>query len=166
MAMIAVLPRRDWRALQSPRGRADVARCVSGVCRRRAAPPPRKPPPIEGRRQSTAPDKIDAEKLFGAIVKVPTRSVPDARSADSLGNEREGTGVVIGDNGLVLTIGYLIVEADDVKITDAKGRTLPARVVGYDHASGFGLVRTSCRWTRTPDRARRFRQDRGARPGA
>ena len=68
--------------------------------------------------------------------------MPDARSAATLGTEREGTGVVIGDNGLVLTIGYLIVEADDVKITDAKGRTLPARIVGYDHATGFGLVRS------------------------
>jgi S1-C subfamily serine protease len=93
-----------------------------------------------------APDaasKVDAEKLFGAIVKVSTRSVPGARSATSLGEEREGSGVVIGDNGLVLTIGYLIVEADDVKITDAKGKTYPAQVVGYDHASGFGLVRTA-----------------------
>ena len=43
----------------------------------------------------------------------------------------------------MLTIGYLIVEADDVKITDSKGRTLPARIVGYDHASGFGLVRAA-----------------------
>jgi S1-C subfamily serine protease len=86
---------------------------------------------------------IDAEKLFGAIVKVATRATPGARSADSLGEEREGTGVVIGDNGLVLTIGYLIVEADDVTVTDAKGRTLPAHIVGYDHASGFGLVRTA-----------------------
>ena len=85
---------------------------------------------------------LDAEKLFGAIVKVSTRSIPGARSADTLGNEREGTGVVIGENGLVLTIGYLIVEADDVKITDSRGRTLPARVVGYDHVSGFGLVRS------------------------
>jgi len=91
----------------------------------------------------TAAQKVDADKLFGAIVKVSTRSIPEARSAETLGNEREGTGVVIGDNGLVLTIGYLIVEADDVKITDAKGRTLPARIVGYDHASGFGLVRTA-----------------------
>ena len=90
----------------------------------------------------TAPSKIDSDKLYGAIVKVSTRAVPNARSAGSLGKEREGSGVVIGDNGLVLTIGYLIVEADDVKITDAKGRVLPAQVVGYDHASGFGLVRS------------------------
>jgi len=86
--------------------------------------------------------KIDSDKLYGAIVKVSTRAVPGARSAGSLGKEREGSGVVIGDNGLVLTIGYLIVEADDVKITDAKGRVLPAQIVGYDHASGFGLVRS------------------------
>jgi S1-C subfamily serine protease len=98
-----------------------------------------KPPAADDRTPSA--QKADAEKLFGAIVKVSTRAIPDARSAETLGSEREGTGVVIGDNGLILTIGYLIVEADDVKVTDARGRTLPARVVGYDHASGFGLVR-------------------------
>jgi S1-C subfamily serine protease len=85
---------------------------------------------------------VDADKLFGAIVKVSTRSVPDARSADSLGQEREGTGVVIGKDGLVLTIGYLLVEADDVQITDAKGRAYPATVVANDQTSGLGLVRT------------------------
>ena len=88
------------------------------------------------------PSKLDSDKLYAAIVKVSTTAVPDARSASSLGSEREGSGVVIGDDGLVLTIGYLIVEADDVKITDAKGRVLPAQIVGYDHASGLGLVRS------------------------
>ena len=85
---------------------------------------------------------LDAERLFGAIVKVSARAVPDARSATTLGHEREGSGVVIGRDGLILTIGYLIVEADDVKVTDAHSRTLPAQVVGYDHNSGFGLLRT------------------------
>jgi serine protease Do len=50
----------------------------------------------------------------------------------------------------VLTIGYLIVEADDVKIVDAKGRTLPAVIVGYDHASGLGLVRSVVPLDATP----------------
>jgi S1-C subfamily serine protease len=108
-----------------------------------AAPDQAQVPPTTDDDRTSAAQKLDAERLFGAIVKVSTRSIPDARSAETLGAEREGTGVVIGDNGLVLTIGYLIVEADDVKITDSKGRTLPARVVGYDHASGFGLVRTA-----------------------
>ena len=99
---------------------------------------------------ASASANVDAQKLFGAIVKVSARSVPDARTADSLGKEREGSGVVIGNDGLVLTIGYLIVEADDVKITDSKGRVLPARVVGYDHASGFGLVRALVPLDATP----------------
>lgn len=97
--------------------------------------------PLSGGTDAASSRTPDAEKLFRAIVKVTTRSVPDAHSAESLGDEREGSGVVIGDNGLVLTIGYLVVEADDIKITDARGRTLPARLVGYDHASGFGLIR-------------------------
>ncbi|MEP7330248.1 MAG: S1C family serine protease [Betaproteobacteria bacterium] len=85
---------------------------------------------------------VDADKLFAAIVKVKVHATPDARSSASLGPEREGTGVVVGDKGLILTIGYLIVEAEEVTVTDNKGRTLAAEVVGYDHATGFGLVRT------------------------
>src|SRR4051812_12201256 len=69
-------------------------------------------------------EKVDASRLFGAIVKVSTHAIPQARSSTTLGAEREGTGVVIGDNGLILTIGYLIVEADDVSVIDSKGRTL------------------------------------------
>ena len=85
---------------------------------------------------------IDAEKFFAAIVKVQARALPDARSAATLGAEREGTGIVIGKDGLILTIGYLILEADEVKVVDDRGRTLPATVVGYDHASGLALVRS------------------------
>jgi S1-C subfamily serine protease len=84
---------------------------------------------------------FDAERFFDAIVKVQTRAVPDARSSATLGSEREGTGIVIGEDGLVLTIGYLIIEADEVSLVDQRGRTLPARVVGYDHVTGLGLVR-------------------------
>jgi S1-C subfamily serine protease len=101
----------------------------------------RKPSPAADKPAATA-DTQTAQKLFGAIVKIQTRAVPGARSETTLGKEREGTGIVIGDNGLILTIGYLIVEADEVKIVDSRGRTLPARIVGYDHASGFGLVRS------------------------
>ncbi len=85
---------------------------------------------------------VDADKVFGAVVKVSVQAIPDARSAATLGREREGSGVVIGERGLILTIGYLIVEADDVSITDSRGRTYTARVVAYDHVTGLGLVRT------------------------
>lgn len=84
----------------------------------------------------------DAEKFFGAIVKVQTRALADARSAVTLGTEREGTGIVIDKDGLIVTIGYLVIEADEVRISDDRGRTLPGRVVAYDHASGLALVRS------------------------
>ena len=123
---------------------------ASALLRTADAAPPAGAPARKADTDTVAPSRagkddepaIDAERLFGAIVKVSTRAVPEARSTATLGQEREGTGVVIGKDGLVLTIGYLIVEADDVKVTDARGHTLPAQVVGYDHNSGFGLVRT------------------------
>jgi len=93
---------------------------------------------------------VDAEKLFGAIVKIHTRSVPDARSIATLGREREGSGTVIGGDGLILTIGYLVIEAEQVDVVDARGRTLPATVVGYDHASGLALVRSIVPLDATP----------------
>jgi serine protease Do len=93
---------------------------------------------------------VDADKFFGAIVKVETRAVSDARSIATLGREREGTGVVIGPDGLVLTIGYLVIEAEQVNLVDARGRTLPASVVGYDHASGLALVRSIVPMDATP----------------
>jgi S1-C subfamily serine protease len=93
-------------------------------------------------RSAERAQAVDGERVFAAVVKITTHAVPGARSSATLGSEREGTGIVIGERGLVLTIGYLIVEADEVSIVDSNGRTFAARVVGYDHATGFGLVRT------------------------
>ncbi len=80
------------------------------------------------------------ETALKSVVKVTTKSVPNARSNATLGEERTGNGVLI-ENDLVLTIGYLVLEADDVEVTDFSGRKSPATVAGYDHATGFGLVR-------------------------
>ena len=57
------------------------------------------------------------------------------------GRNATARGIVIGEGDLILTIGYLIVEADEVKVVDSRGRTLPAKIVGYDHATGLGLIR-------------------------
>lgn len=76
-----------------------------------------------------------------AVVGVKTTVPEDRRSAQTLGTEREGHGIVIDDRGLVVTIGYLIMEADSVTLTDIEGNKWPARVVGYDYESGFGLLR-------------------------
>jgi serine protease Do len=75
-----------------------------------------------------------------AIVKVETKVPKDAPSVATLGSQRIGSGVIIGER-LVLTIGYVLLEADAVTITSAQGKAVPGNVAGYDHATGFGLVR-------------------------
>lgn len=81
------------------------------------------------------------ERAANAVVGVQAVSVADARSASTLGKARQGSGVVIDEHGLVLTIGYLILEAEQVLLVTDGGRKVPARVVAYDLASGFGLLR-------------------------
>ena len=75
-----------------------------------------------------------------SVVGLRTEAVDGAGSSRTLGEKRQGSGVVIGADGLVLTIGYLILEAEQVELTTADKRQIPARVVAYDLASGFGLV--------------------------
>lgn len=77
-----------------------------------------------------------------SVVKLTVKAVPDARSAGTLGMQREGTGVVIDSSGLVLTIGHLITEADTVELSVADGRRFPANVIGFDNATGLGLVKS------------------------
>lgn len=94
---------------------------------------------------ATSPQQasIDAiTRAVEAVVGVQVTAAEDARSAETLGREREGSGVVIGADGLILTIGYLILEADSIQITTHDNRVIPARPVGYDLATGFGLVRS------------------------
>lgn len=75
-----------------------------------------------------------------AVVGVEVTAVEGARSAETLGRRRSGSGVVIGPDGLILTIGYLMLEADNIQIVTRDNRKLPARPVAYDLATGFGLV--------------------------
>jgi serine protease Do len=77
-----------------------------------------------------------------SVVKLTVKAVPDARSTRTLGPQREGTGVVIDSSGLVLTIGYLVAEADTVELATADGRKYPANVIGYDNVTGLGLVKS------------------------
>lgn len=80
-------------------------------------------------------------RAMQAVVGLQVTATEDARSGDALGMEREGSGVVIGPDGLILTIGYLIIEADTIQVTTSDHRVVPARTVGYDQATGFALVR-------------------------
>jgi len=80
------------------------------------------------------------QRAHEAVVGIEVQVVDGASSAKMLGMERQGSGVLISDDGLVLTIGYLVLEAESVQIVTDDGRRLPARVVAYDVATGFGLV--------------------------
>lgn len=82
-----------------------------------------------------------AADLVSGVVRLSAEIPPEARTAEALGTRREGSGVVIDDQGLVLTIGYLILEAMSVTVHDAAGAPVGADLVAYDHQSGFGLVR-------------------------
>ncbi len=83
------------------------------------------------------------EELGSAVLQVKTHVSPDRRTAETLGAEREGSGIVIDEKGLVLTMGYLMVEAYAAEVTTSSGETVAAEVVGYDHATGFGLLRAT-----------------------
>ena len=80
------------------------------------------------------------EDTLNAVVGVSAKIQANARSAQSLGAQRSGTGVLVRE-GYVLTIGYLVIEAEAIQVTGADGRTVPATLAGYDHASGFGLLK-------------------------
>src|ERR1700691_853240 len=82
----------------------------------------------------------DLEHALAAMVAVRTIIPSDAFTAETLGTERAGNGVFIRDDGLVLTIGYLITEAQTIWLNLSDGRSVPGHVIGYDQETGFGLV--------------------------
>jgi S1-C subfamily serine protease len=96
--------------------------------------------PTDG-RTSSHPEAAPAADPFRAVVSVRSSVPSDARTARTLGTQREGNGVVIDSKGLVLTIGYLIMEAQFTEVVGSDGKAVPATVVAYDHDSGFGLLR-------------------------
>jgi serine protease Do len=91
--------------------------------------------------RAEAPAYQQLADAAASVVSVKVKALPNARSNATLGPERTGSGVVFGAQNMVLTIGYLVLEADQVEITTGKGRTVPATVAAYDHATGFGLLR-------------------------
>src|SRR5271166_1307972 len=83
---------------------------------------------------------FDLDRTLTSVVGLRTIIPGDAFTAEVLGTERAGNGVVIRDDGVVLTIGYLVTEAESVWITLFDGRPVQGHVLAYDHETGFGLV--------------------------
>jgi S1-C subfamily serine protease len=93
-----------------------------------------------GTAASAQNEKVTLGELVSSVVRIKTHINPDGRTVENLGREREGSGIVIDDKDLVLTIGYLMVEAHAAEIITNDGRAVPANIVGYDQETGFGLL--------------------------
>src|SRR6266540_2584747 len=87
----------------------------------------------------------DLEHALAAMVGIRAIVPADAFTAETLGTERTGNGVLIRGDGLVLTIGYLVTEAETIWLSLSDGRSLPGHVLAYDQATGFGLVQALAR---------------------
>ena len=138
------------------RGPRHVATASPEAGRRACQPPPRYDRrrsrngpalPLRNRDHATVtetPDQanldFELDAVLSSLVSVRSLVPEDALTAPVLGTERMGNGAVIGEHGLVLTIGYLVTEAQTVWITDQAGAAVPGHVMGYDHETGFGLV--------------------------
>ena len=83
---------------------------------------------------------MDIDPNIRSVVAIRATIPEDAFTAGPLGTLREGSGVVIRESGLVVTIGYLITEAEEVWLTTHDGRVVPAHALAYDQETGFGLV--------------------------
>jgi S1-C subfamily serine protease len=88
-----------------------------------------------------AAEKDSTQDVISSVVAISAVIPDDARTVHTLGGMRSGSGIVIDDDGLVLTIGYLILEAEKAAVTNAEVELVPAALVAYDHATGFGLLR-------------------------
>src|ERR1051326_8858914 len=84
--------------------------------------------------------RFDLARALDGVVGLRAEIPEDAFTAQILGTERVGSGVVIRDDGLILTIGYLITEASTIWLTTNKGVVVPAFPLAYDQTTGFGLV--------------------------
>lgn len=104
------------------------------------------PTPFEGYevearlRPSAEAYRFDLDQTLASVVALEAKVPADAYTAAILGTERVGNGVVISPSGLVLTMAYLVTEAEEVVLTRNDGRRVPAHVLGLDGRSGLGLV--------------------------
>lgn len=89
------------------------------------------------------------DETLSAVVGISAKIQQGARSAETLGHARRGSGALIRTD-YVLTIGYLVIEAEAIEVSSADGKTMPAKLAAYDHASGFGLLKLAAPLGGTP----------------
>lgn len=89
------------------------------------------------------------DETLSAVVGISAKIQQGARSAETLGQVRRGSGALIRRD-YVLTIGYLVIEAEAIEVSSADGKTMPATLAGYDHATGFGVLKLAAPLGGTP----------------
>ena len=94
----------------------------------------------ESLQPKAAETQFDLARALDAVVLVRAEIPADGFTAGTLGTERGGYGVAIREDGLVLTIGYLITEASQVWLTTNRGGVVAGYPLAYDQATGFGLI--------------------------
>ena len=87
------------------------------------------------------PAEPTAEQFATALVEIDSVINPDGRTVATLGAHRSGSGVVIDTDGLIVTVGYLLLEATEVTVSFYTGLQLPANIVSVDPSSGLALLR-------------------------
>jgi S1-C subfamily serine protease len=90
---------------------------------------------------ATGHAQTNPEELLKAVVKIRAVIPDNAVTAPMLGTEREGNGILIDSDGYILTIGYLVLEADNIEVTDSEDQVIEAKFIGYDYDTGFGLIK-------------------------
>src|SRR5436853_7670881 len=93
---------------------------------------------------------FDVDRALSSVLGLQATVPADAFTASTLGTERAGSGVLIRKDGLVLTIGYLISEAETIWLTSSLGGAVPGHVLAYDQETGFGLVQALGRLSVSP----------------
>lgn len=118
--------------------------CLGATAQATNATPPISPAALAAEADAALQRQTLAlARASSTVVGLRAIAVDDAVSSRTLGRRRAGSGVLIDDDGsLILTIGYLVMEAEQVEVELDDGRVFPARVAAYDPASGFGLVRS------------------------
>ncbi len=84
--------------------------------------------------------RFDLDRALSAVVGLESEVPEDAFTAETLGTLRSGHGVLVREDGLILTVGYLVTEAETIRLTTGFGRVVEGHGLGFDQATGFGFV--------------------------
>lgn len=104
-------------------------------------------PIVNADQETITKEKIN--KFYNSVVSIDSKVPQEARTSRSLGTTRQGSGVII-DNNNILTIGYIVIEANEILIGLPNGKKIPGKLTGYDHSSGFGIVSPIIKTELTP----------------